>query len=54
MIKQALTTTPILAIFNPRKPFELEIDASDKTIASILIQEGRPTAFVSKKLDKAQ
>ena len=53
-IKQALATDPILAIVDPTKPFVVEIDASDKAIDAVLLQEGRFIAFESKKLDKAQ
>ena len=32
----------------------METNASDKSIGAILLQEGKPIAFESKKLDKAQ
>ena len=54
MIKQALATAPILAIVKPIKTFVVKIDASDKSISGVLLQEGRPIAFESKKLDKSQ
>ena len=53
-IKQALTIAHILAIVDPTNPIVLETDAIDKAIGAILLQEGWPIAFESKKLDKAQ
>ena len=50
----ALATAPILAIVNPHKPFVVEIDASARAIRAVLLQDGRPMAYESKKLDRAQ
>ena len=38
-IKQALATTSILAIVNPKKPFKMETTASDKAINMVLLQK---------------
>ena len=50
----ALVATPILVIVDPHKPFVLEIDASNRAIGTILLQDGRPVAYERKKLDRAQ
>ena len=49
-----MATLPILAIVNTTKPFIVEINGSDRAIGAILLQEGKPIAFESKKLDQAQ
>jgi hypothetical protein len=49
-IKQALCSTRLLALPDFTKPFILKADASDKSIGAVLMQEGKPIAFLSKSL----
>ena len=53
-LKVALAIAPILAIVNPHKPFVSKIDANAKAVGAVLLQDGRPIAFESKKLNRAQ
>lgn len=49
-LKQAMVTTPILALPNFDKPFSIETDACDTGIDAVLVQEGHPIAYYSKAL----
>ncbi|XP_042988661.1 uncharacterized mitochondrial protein AtMg00860-like [Carya illinoinensis] len=49
-LKKVMTTTPILAIPNFEKTFELHTDASNVGEGVVLTQEGRPLVFISKTL----
>ena len=49
-LKDALVTTPVLALPDLSKSFVIETDASDKGIGAVLQQNGHLVAYVSEAL----
>ncbi|KAE8692279.1 hypothetical protein F3Y22_tig00110847pilonHSYRG00180 [Hibiscus syriacus] len=53
-IKLAMISEPILVLSDHTKPFEVFTDASDVAIGGVLMQEGHPIAYESRKLNETE
>jgi hypothetical protein len=50
MLKQKLTTTPVLVLPDVHKPFSVYCDASYTGLRCVLMQEGKVVAYSSQQL----
>jgi hypothetical protein len=50
MLKQKLTTTPVLVLPHVHKPFSVYCDASYTGLGCVLMQEGKVVAYSSRQL----
>ena len=53
-MKEAITTAPVLAYYDPGKPLTLENDACEYGIGSALLQGDKPIAFASRSLSECE
>ena len=53
-IKALIAADAFIAYPDHNKPFEIYTDASELQMGGVIMQEGRPVAFFSKKLNQAQ
>ena len=53
-LKEAISTEPVLQLPDLDLPFEVQTDALDKAWGGVLVQEGHPVAFESRKLNNAE
>ena len=53
-LKEAISTESVLWLPDLDLPFEVQIDASNRALGGVLVQEGHPMAFESRKLNNAE
>ena len=53
-VQNLLTSTPVLAIYDPAKDLKIENDASEYGLGTALYQDGKPVAFASRALSSAE
>ena len=53
-LKRSLIEAPLLRTPDEKKPYDVITDASDYGLGAVLLQEGRPIAYESRKLNSAE
>ena len=53
-LKETISTESVLWLPDLDLPFEVQIDASDRALGGVLVQEGHPVVFESRKLNNAE
>jgi hypothetical protein len=54
LIKKIMSRETLLSFADFSKPFHIYADASDYQLGSAIMQDGKPLAFYSRKLNSAQ
>ncbi|KAL0328234.1 UNVERIFIED_CONTAM: Transposon Ty3-G Gag-Pol polyprotein [Sesamum calycinum] len=54
LLKQAISSQPVLKLPQFDRPFEVQVDASDRALGGVLVQDKHPVAFESRKLKDAE
>jgi hypothetical protein len=53
-LKTALSTAPVLALPDPKLPYELVTDSCGYGVGAVLMQEEKPVAYYSQKMNQAE
>jgi hypothetical protein len=53
-MKQLCTANALVAYPDDNKRFDIYTDASDYQLGAVIYQDGRPVAYFSRKMNKAQ
>lgn len=53
-LKQIITNTPVLAVFNENQKIVIQTDASKSGIGCVLLQNKKPVAFASRSLNETE
>lgn len=53
-VKAAITSQPVLALYDPAKPLTLQVDASKHGLGAAIFQDKKPVAFASKSLNQTE
>ena len=52
-MKETISTTPVLALLDLQRPFEIQTDASDYAMGAVLTQHGKPISYHSETFNSA-
>lgn len=53
-LKEMLTTAPVLRYYDVNKPVKIQCDASSSGIGAVLLQEGQPIEYASRKMSSSE
>ena len=53
-LKKAISTEPVLRLPYLDLPFEVQTNASNRALGGVLVQEGHPMTFESRKLNSVK